>query len=163
VFPVRFEPMAQDHTRLKQLWSASQTVLPCSAFTSCIGWQSDPFTAAGVDSCLHLSASDTEFQTRYNPAADLFMDTKTVLAEGGGGTPDRRNCMNAFIGILQVLIRDSGVTAGVARVQATRVSCHRFQFDALCPVQLTWTHYSFSLGSWSKNVMLLMGRKIPNR
>lgn len=114
---MRFEHMAQDHTLLKQQWFDGQTVLPCYAFTSCIEWQSDP--------CLHLSASGTEFQTRYNPAADLFMGTKTVLA-GGRGTPDRRSSMNAFIGILQVLIRDSGGTSEVARVQATTLSCHRF-------------------------------------
>jgi hypothetical protein len=34
--------------------------------------------------------------------------------------------VNAFIGILQVLIRDLGGNAGVARVHATRVSYHRF-------------------------------------
>lgn len=154
--------MAQDHARLIQLWSAGQTVLPCHAFTSCIEWQSDPFPAAGVDSCLHLSASDTKFQARYNPAADLFMDTKTVLAGGGAqqteGTVWMRSleyykCWSGIQGVLQ----------GWPEFKEREFHAIVFQFDALCPVQLTWTlHYSFSFGSWSKNPML-MGRKIPNR
>lgn len=163
MFPVRFEPMAQDHTRLKQQWFAGQTVLPCYAFTSCIEWQSDPFTAVGVDPCLHLSASGTEFQTRYNPAADLFMGTKTVLAGGGAPQAEETLCMRS-LEYYKCWSGIQGVFQGWPEFKQRDFLAIVFLFNALCPVHLTWaSRLSFSLGSWSKNSMLLIGRKVPNR
>jgi hypothetical protein len=113
------------------LQSSDQTFLPFLHVMREV--QSDAFTAARVGSYLHLSALDTKFQTRYNPA-NLFMGTKTI--SGQGDTTDRRNCMDAFIGILQV-IRD----VGVAKVHATSASYHHSQVRRrlFCTVDLDFT------------------------